>query len=158
MLSLTSDSRALHTIGLFPESYNVLSLSCVCLPFIADCAVCEDGYSAGLAHTCMRCSASKRQGIMAASVVAAFLAVCATAATFRYLLSLEFEETNLVSFHRKVHQAFPLQAFKTVIVVWQILTQVSDSTRFERCGETRCETYPHSLLQCVLCEMGKGSF
>lgn len=66
---------------------------------------------------------------MAASVVAAFLAVYATSTIFRYLLSLEFEETNIGSFHRKVHQAFPLQALKTVIVVWQILTQVSDSAR-----------------------------
>ncbi|CAN0108913.1 unnamed protein product [Ectocarpus sp. 12 AP-2014] len=86
------------------------------------CAVCGDGYSPSLAHTCTRCSRSRRQGLMVATVFAALLAVCATGATFRYLLSTEFEEKNIGCF-RKTFRAIPLQAFKIIIVVWQILTQ-----------------------------------
>ncbi|CBJ29835.1 probable extracellular nuclease [Ectocarpus siliculosus] len=89
----------------------------------ADCAVCGDGYSPSLAHTCTRCSRSRRQGLMVATVFAALIAVCATVATFRYLLSTEFEERNIGCFHRKTFQAIPLQSFKIIIVVWQILTQ-----------------------------------
>ncbi|CAN0402109.1 unnamed protein product [Ectocarpus sp. 12 AP-2014] len=87
------------------------------------CAVCGDGYSPSLAHTCTRCSRSRRQGLMVATVFAALLAVCATVATFRYLLSTEFEERNMSGFHRRIFRAIPLQSFKIIIVVWQILTQ-----------------------------------
>ncbi|CAM9479810.1 unnamed protein product [Ectocarpus fasciculatus] len=87
------------------------------------CAVCGDGYSPSLAHTCTRCSSSRRQGLMVATVFAALVAVGAIVATFRYLLSTEVEERNIGCFHRRIFRAIPLQAFKIIIVVWQILTQ-----------------------------------
>lgn len=129
---------------------NILSCICVCLvhcvvavpslfckrmhihtpfsacawPVFADCAVCEGGYSTSLAHTCTRCSSSRRQGLMAATVVAGIAAISVIAAAFRYLLSVESEEWKIGRFHHRVLQAFPLQAFKIIVVMRQILTQV----------------------------------
>ena len=98
--------------------------------FVTDCAVCDGGYSSSLAHTCTLCSSSRRQGLMAASVLAALVATSAVVAAFRYLLSVNLDERGIDGFHRRVLQAFPLQAFKIIIVVWQILTQVGGPDRF----------------------------
>lgn len=76
---------------------------------------------------------------MVATVFAALIAVCATVATFRYLLSTEFEERNMSGFHRRIFRAIPLQSFKIIIVVWQILTQVHVAALgFERFAAFGC--------------------
>ncbi|CAM9385517.1 unnamed protein product [Laminaria digitata] len=91
------------------------------------CAVCEATYSSSLAHTCTRCSSSRRQGLMAATVIAAIVAIFAIVTIFRYMLSTEHEEGNFGCFHRRVVRAVPLQALKIIVVVWQILTQFADA-------------------------------
>lgn len=91
---------------------------------VTDCAVCETSYSSSFAHTCTRCSSSRRQGLVAATVIAAIVAVFGIVAIFRYMLTTEHEEENVGCFHRRVVRAIPLQALKITVVVWQILTQV----------------------------------
>ena len=87
--------------------------------------MCESGYSPSLAHTCTRCSSSRRQGLLAATVIAALVALAVVVAIFKFLLSTKVvEEENVGWFHRRVLRAVPVQALKIVVVVWQILTQV----------------------------------
>lgn len=86
--------------------------------------MCKRDYSPSLAHTCTRCSSSRRRGLLAATVIAALVAVLAVAAIVRFLLSTEVEEENTGWFRRRVLRAVPVQALKIVVVVWQILTQV----------------------------------
>lgn len=61
---------------------------------------------------------------MAAIVVVVFLVAAAIVATLRYLLSTEFDERDAGCINRSMLQDFPLQSFKIIIVVWQILTEV----------------------------------
>eukprot|EP00903_Cladosiphon_okamuranus_P017290 g15932.t1 len=90
------------------------------------CAVCENGYSSSPAYTCTRCSSSRRQGLMAATVIGALISVLAVVYFCRYVLSTELGGEDLGCFHRQVFQAVPLQALKIVVVVWQILTQFTE--------------------------------
>jgi len=66
---------------------------------------------------------------MASVVVVAFLVAAAIAATLRYLLSTKFDDRGVGCINRSMLQAFPLQSFKIIIVVWQILTEVCPSLR-----------------------------
>ncbi|CAN0186921.1 unnamed protein product, partial [Scytosiphon promiscuus] len=92
------------------------------------CAVCEAGYSPSLGHSCTRCSSSRRQGLVAAAVIAALVAVFAVVTIFKFLLSTDVgEEGNIGSFRRRVLRAVPVQALKIIVVVWQILTQFADA-------------------------------
>ncbi|CAN0174738.1 unnamed protein product [Ectocarpus sp. 4 AP-2014] len=91
------------------------------------CAVCETGYSPALAHTCTRCSSSRRQGLVAASVIAALVVAFAVATIVEFLLSTEDDEGNVGCFRRRVLRAVPVQALKIIVVVWQILTQFADA-------------------------------
>eukprot|EP00903_Cladosiphon_okamuranus_P014374 g13345.t1 len=91
------------------------------------CAVCETGYSPSLAHTCTRCSSSRRHGLVAAAGIVALVAVVAVVAIFKFLLSAEDEERNAGCFHGRVVRAIPVQALKIIVVVWQILTQFADA-------------------------------
>ncbi|CAM9858548.1 unnamed protein product, partial [Ectocarpus sp. 12 AP-2014] len=91
------------------------------------CAVCEADYSPSLAHTCTRCSSSRRQGLVAATVIAALAAALAVVTIFRFLVSADVEEGNIGWFHRRVLRAVPVQAVKIIVVVWQILTQFADA-------------------------------
>lgn len=92
--------------------------------FLPDCAVCETGYAPSLAHTCTRCSSTRREGSIASTVIAALVTVSATVTIFQYMLSIQHEEGIVGCFYRWVLRAVPLQAFKIIAVVWQILTQV----------------------------------
>ncbi|CAM9792296.1 unnamed protein product, partial [Ectocarpus sp. 12 AP-2014] len=91
------------------------------------CAVCQTDYSPSFAHTCTRCSSSRRQGLTAATVIAAIGTVLAIVTIFKFLLSTEVEERDVGCFYRRVLRAVPLQALKIVVVVWQILTQFADA-------------------------------
>ncbi|CAM9614990.1 unnamed protein product [Ectocarpus sp. 12 AP-2014] len=91
------------------------------------CAVCETDYSPSLAHACTWCSSSRRQGLIAATVVTAIVAVFAVAVIFKFLSSTEAEEGDVGCFHRRVLRAVPVQALKIIVVVWQILTQFADA-------------------------------
>lgn len=89
-----------------------------------DCTVCDTDYSPTLAHTCTRCSSSRRQGLVAAVVIGAIAAVFAIAIICQYMLSAELEDSRARRFHRRVLAAVPVQALKIIVVVWQIVTQV----------------------------------
>ncbi|CAN0479142.1 unnamed protein product [Ectocarpus sp. 12 AP-2014] len=91
------------------------------------CAVCQTDYSPSLAHTCTPCSSSRRQGLMAATVMAVIVTFLAIVTISKFLLSTEVEERNVGCFHRRVLRAVPLQALKIIVVVWQILTQFADA-------------------------------
>ncbi|CAB1096488.1 unnamed protein product [Ectocarpus sp. CCAP 1310/34] len=91
-----------------------------------DCSVCETGFAPSLAHTCTRCSSSRRQGLLAVAVIAALVAVFAIVTIFKYLLSTEVDEGNAGCFHRRILRAVPVQTLKIIVVVWQILTQFAD--------------------------------
>ncbi|CAM9812920.1 unnamed protein product, partial [Ectocarpus sp. 6 AP-2014] len=91
------------------------------------CAVCETGYAPSLAHTCTRCSSSRREGSIAATVIAALVSVFTIVTIFQYMLSTQHEEGIVGCFYRRILKAVPLQALKIIVVVWQILTQFADA-------------------------------
>ncbi|CAN0250034.1 unnamed protein product [Scytosiphon promiscuus] len=94
------------------------------------CAVCEPDYSPSLSFTCTRCSRSRSQGLMAATVIAALVIACVVVAIVRYLVSTQLgEERSTGYFRRKVLPAIPLQALKIIVVVWQILIQFADAAQ-----------------------------
>ncbi|CAB1120469.1 unnamed protein product [Ectocarpus sp. CCAP 1310/34] len=118
--------HTLATVSFLPSCSLCRSVVFVPVP-LTDCAVCETDYSPSLAHTCTRCSSSRRQGLVAATAIAALVAVFAVATFFKFLLSTEVEEGgNIGRFRRRVLRAVPVQALKIVVVVWQILTQFAD--------------------------------
>ena len=61
---------------------------------------------------------------MAITVVAVFTVVCAVVMLAVYLVSTNVDDQRGTAFHHKVLRGVPLQAFKSIVVVWQILTQV----------------------------------
>eukprot|EP00752_Nemacystus_decipiens_P008612 g7691.t1 len=91
------------------------------------CAVCESGYASSLAHTCTRCSGSRRDGLVAAAVIVGTAALCVLVAFCAYLLSAETGERRRGCIHQSVSAKFPLQSLKIIIVVWQILTQFASA-------------------------------
>eukprot|EP00752_Nemacystus_decipiens_P005318 g4824.t1 len=93
------------------------------------CAACEADYSPSLSFTCTRCSSSRRQGLMAVTVIAAVVIACVVVAIVRYLVSTRPEEERSAGcFHRRILRAIPLQALKIAVVVWQILIQFADAS------------------------------
>ena len=115
---------ALHSF-LGPHYSVVLACVFTCHTIFADCAACEPDYSPSLSHTCTRCSSSRRQGLMAATVIAALVLACAVVAIVQYLISTQqLEERDAGCFRRRILAASPVQALKIIVVVWQILTQV----------------------------------
>ncbi|CAM9114240.1 unnamed protein product [Ectocarpus sp. 8 AP-2014] len=92
------------------------------------CDVCDSDYSPSLAHTCTRCSSSRRHGFMSAAVIAALLVCIAIVKFVQYLWSTELGEENVRGFHQRVLRAVPVQALKIIVVAWQILTQFADAT------------------------------
>lgn len=63
---------------------------------------------------------------MAMAVISGIVAVFAMAAVSRYLIYTNVGEPDRSSGFYRVLRKAPLQAFKSIIVVWQILTQASD--------------------------------
>jgi len=61
---------------------------------------------------------------VAAAVIAALVTVLAVAMISNFLLSPGADEGNTGCFQRRVLRAVPVQGFKIIVVVWQILTQV----------------------------------
>ncbi|CAM9273146.1 unnamed protein product [Ectocarpus sp. 4 AP-2014] len=90
------------------------------------CAVCETDYSPSLDDTCTRCSSSRRQGLVAATIIAALVAVVVVTSIIKFLLSAEDGERGTGGLRRRALRAVPVQAVKIIVVVWQILTQFAD--------------------------------
>lgn len=91
------------------------------VPSAADCAVCSDGYAESLSYTCSSCSNRKARVVaMVALPITALLGVVFVG----YMVSKERDAQPVGHFHR-LKRLLPLQSLKIVIVVWQILTEVS---------------------------------
>ena len=105
-----------------PSQYIRLSLRLGC---DADCSVCEKGYSSTLAFTCKKCSDSNTTTALTVSIVVMIIAAAGGAYLTVYLVSVEPDSARTTRPHvRLLHQYIPLQAIKTLVVLWQILTQV----------------------------------
>ena len=100
-----------------------------CFHAPADCAVCEEDYAAALSYTCSKCSGT--DGLVVAILVLVVVSVILAAAIVHLLSAPETPEligprrTTIRTTLLKVMQAIPPQAVKTIVVSWQILTQVS---------------------------------
>ena len=85
--------------------------------------VCDEKYFKGPGFTCTKCSANMWVR-MAPVVVAAVVSVLTTFAVLTYLVLTEGDGTS----HRimtRLLRRFPRHSVKTIIIAWQILTQVS---------------------------------
>ncbi|CAM9283197.1 unnamed protein product, partial [Laminaria digitata] len=72
---------------------------------------------------CTRCSPSRRQWLLAITVVAGVIVFCSMAVFSDYLVSTDWEKRRTICPQRRMLGRIPLQALKSVIIVWQILTQ-----------------------------------
>lgn len=91
-----------------------------------DCSVCSRGYSASLSFTCRECS-DETVGLIIATVLV-MMACVVGFAVVSYLISAEGLSGGRGIIGR-VTQWIPMQSVKTVIIVWQILTQVRPTGR-----------------------------
>lgn len=101
---------------------------------MSDCAVCTDGYARGLGNLCLKCSEERRSGVIA---LASVFIVVIVAAIVTHIPSLAFDTEAGSFLPRRVLEmarsrfkgARMYQAFKIVVVSWQIVTQVSSTHR-----------------------------
>lgn len=104
-----------------------------------DCAVCAEGYAAGLAYSCYECTEANgriSKGITVVVIlIVVFMAIAAIYDTVRVRKNgtedgeeWDNEEVawkrRILSCRNFLVQAVPLSAIKTAVVVWQIVTQV----------------------------------
>lgn len=82
--------------------------------------MCREGFSASLVFTCSKC-VEDRSGIAILVVVALFF-LGAAVTLYMYLVSGETGAYRGII--RRFTEGLPLQSFKIIVVVWQILTQV----------------------------------
>ncbi|CAM9844184.1 unnamed protein product [Scytosiphon promiscuus] len=100
------------------------------------CAVCKKGYSPGYSYTCKSCFGdSKRRALGTTAVIAT---VATAAAIFLVAKLLSVVETGAPAktqsrwqqkcseWQARMRTRVPLNAFKIMVVVWQIVTQYSD--------------------------------
>lgn len=92
-------------------------------PFYPDCSVCSEGYTASLGFVCTKCS-DNITGDIALATVGAIVFLFVVVSFISYLLSAESEDDDRGILAR-VTRFVPLSSVKIVIVVWQIITQVS---------------------------------
>lgn len=95
-------------------------------PLTADCAICSDGYAESLSYTCGSCSDRKARLV---AMVALSITVMLGVAFLGYMVSKERNARPGGRFHR-LKRLLPLQSLKIVIVVWQILTEVSHCLKY----------------------------
>ena len=92
---------------------------------LADCSVCSENYAPNLSFTCRKCF-DRRVGV-ATAVVLAVLVLAVGLVVILYLVSAEEGGAGRGIVNR-VMKRIPMQSVKIIIVVWQILTQVSTDT------------------------------
>lgn len=111
------------------------TFSCVMFPLPPTvCAVCAGGYTAGLSYTCSKCSADRRNAVIASAGVLLFaVAVAAIALGVKLLRrsgARDTQERRLPSRTTEILQTcfkriMGSPALKIVIVAWQIVSQAS---------------------------------
>ena len=100
--------------------------------------MCSKTYAASLGFSCNKCSDNAAGGIaLAVAMAAVFL--LAFVAFLSYMLSGEMEGVDQ-GIAARVTRFIPVQSVKIVIVVWQILTQVSRTATVFRCGRLQTST------------------
>lgn len=87
----------------------------------ADCAICSDGYTAGLGFACDKCSNTAGGIVLAVFFVVIALVVVVSIACYLIFYEHERGRQGLVE---RMARYVPLQSLKVVIVSWQIITQV----------------------------------
>ena len=92
----------------------------------SDCAVCSKNYVSSRNFVCRECP-DRTTSISIAAVVSGLVAAVGLS-FFLYLVSRERERAGRRIIDR-VAQRIPKQSVKIIIVVWQILTQVSVSNK-----------------------------
>ena len=93
-----------------------------------DYSVCQSGYSPSLSTTCTRYSPSRSQWLVVVAVVAVFIAVCAMVVFAVYLVPMKSQDQTGTHVVYAMLRGLPLEAFKNVVVVWQIVTRVRFAT------------------------------
>lgn len=104
-----------------------------------DCAVCTDGYASGSAYSCHKCSGAAGRSATWLAVLALIVAIVVVFVTVSDLVRVVGDDGSGTAWGRRrlagrrfISKAFPLTAIKTVVVVWQIVTQVWKHTTDER--------------------------
>lgn len=101
------------------------------MPRNSDCSICNEDYAASLNHVCSPCIA-RTWGLIIVVVVGILGLLVATMAV-SYLVSADLTGRGMVN---RMAQIIPFQSTKSIIVVWQIVTQVmgphSDSGKLEQ--------------------------
>lgn len=107
------------------------------------CSVCADMYAPGLGFSCRKCDGSAGDAAMATGGMVAIVIIGIVALILKHFARrVDDDDTDdagegacqtckrgLSFVYSFVMKSFPLTAFKTVIVVWQVVTQVSSFTR-----------------------------
>lgn len=99
--------------------------------------MCLDGYAPGTSYSCTRCAGATGQSATSLAVVILVVAVLVAVVVIADLMRVVDERSDVgedgaqgvwehrrSSCHRVLVRAFPITAIKTVVVVWQIVTQV----------------------------------
>lgn len=96
-----------------------------------DCAVCTDGYASGSSYSCHECSGAAGRSATWLAALALVVAVVVLVGLVSDLVRVVDDNATRTVWGRRrsdcrrfVKKAFPLTAIKTVVVVWQIVTQV----------------------------------
>lgn len=100
-----------------------------------DCAVCAKGFASRIQYKCEKCE--EEEGGMALIAVFAVIVALLGLALIWYLILAEngLKGRGLV---RRIMRNMPVQSIKIMIVVWQIITQVTsvDFTKLDLTGNT----------------------
>lgn len=102
--------------------------------FLTDCAVCANNYAAGFSYTCRSCRGNNK-AIAVGTFCISLVVVMALVLVAIIDLLQDVQEPGRVGSSRcgisrwsaigRISESLPLTAIKIVVVVWQIVTQVS---------------------------------
>lgn len=85
-----------------------------------DCSLCSEGYVETLAFRCSKCSDGK---VAVSIVIVAFVILVALAFVWQMVSIAKKDTTRGIV--ASLGRVLPLQSIKIIVVVWQIVTQVS---------------------------------
>lgn len=104
-----------------------------------DCAVCEEGYAPGFHYSCRSCLGEERKAAIAVAMAVLAIALVGVSLMVANLVRMVdgstvgmgcWENRCCLSWRTKVADAVPLTSIKILVVAWQIITQVTNSSFF----------------------------
>lgn len=114
---------------------------------VADCAVCADGFAPLASYNCRQCSDSGRSltvGLVAAIVMVLVLLTVLLSAYLTRSIDVGLEDFDQIEVARDssmkkrcirwekvIVKVFPLTSVKTIVVVWQIVSQVTIARKLQ---------------------------